>query len=63
MAKPSVPKAVRNKGHSLNDQAAMKLYWLPLRHITENWENPPISWRAAKAQLAIQFGKRFVFSE
>ena len=59
----SVRKAVRNKGHFPNDQAAMKLIWLALRYITENWKNPPISWHAAKAQLAIQFGERFVFSE
>ena len=59
----SVRKAVRNKGHFPNDQAAMKLIWLALRYITENWKNPPISWHAAQAQLAIQFGERFVFSE
>ena len=59
----SVRKAVRNKGHFPSDQAATKLIWLALRHITENWKRPPISWHAAKAQLAIQFGERFVFSE
>jgi transposase-like protein len=31
--------------------------------ITENWKNPPTSWHAAKAQLAIQFEDRFVLSE
>jgi putative transposase len=59
----SVRKAVRNKGHFPSDQAATKLIWLALRHITENWKNPPISWHAAKAQLAIQFEDRFVLSE
>lgn len=59
----SVRKAIRNKGHFPNDQAATKLIWLALRHITENWKNPPISWHAAKAQLAIQFGERFALSE
>ncbi len=59
----SVRKAVRNKGHFPSDQAATKLIWLALRHITENWKKPPISWHAAQAQLAIQFGERFVFSE
>jgi putative transposase len=57
----SVRKAVRNKGHFPSDQAAMKLIWLALRHITEKWKRPPIAWQAAKAQLAIQFGERFVF--
>jgi putative transposase len=39
------------------------LIWLALRNIAENWKNPPISWHAAEAQLAIQFGDRFVLSE
>jgi putative transposase len=56
----SVRKAVRNKGHFPSDLAATKLIWLALRHITENWRKPPISWHAAKAQLAIQFAERFV---
>ena len=59
----SVRKAVRNKGHFPNDQAATKLIWLALRNIAEKWKNPPISWHAAKAQLAIQFEDRFVLSE
>lgn len=59
----SVRKAVRNKGHFPSDQAATKLIWLALRHITERWHRPPISWHAAKAQLAIQFEQRFVLSE
>jgi putative transposase len=57
----SVRRAVRNKGHFPSDQAATKLIWLALRHITENWKRPPVAWQAAKAQLAIQFGERFVF--
>jgi putative transposase len=59
----SVRKAVRNKGHFPNDQAATKLIWLALRNITEGWKNPPHFWHAAKAQLAIQFEDRFVWSE
>jgi hypothetical protein len=59
----SVRKAVRNKGHFLSEQAATKLIWLALRHITENWRRPPIAWQAAKAQLAIQFGERFAFND
>jgi putative transposase len=59
----SVRKAVRNKGHFPSDQAATKLIWLALRHITEKWKRPPIAWHAAKAQLAIQFGDRFTFSD
>ena len=59
----SVRKAVRNKGHFPSDQAATKLIWLALRNITGNWKRPPIAWQAAKTQLAIQFGERFVFSD
>jgi putative transposase len=59
----SVRKAVRNKGHFPNDQAAVKLIWLALRNIADRWKSPPISWHAAKAQLAIQFEDRFVLSE
>lgn len=53
-------KAVRNKSHFKNDQAAIKLIWLALRNATERWRNPPIAWHAAEAQLAIQFEDRFV---
>lgn len=59
----SVRKAVRSKGHFPSDQAATKLIWLALRNITANWKRPPIAWQAAKAQLAIQFGARFVFND
>jgi putative transposase len=59
----SVRKAVRNKGHFPSDQAATKLIWLALRHITQNWQRPAPAWQAAKAQLAIQFGERFVFND
>lgn len=58
-----VRKAVRNRGHFPNDQAATKLIWLALRNITVGWRNPPISWHAAKVQLAIEFEDRFVSSE
>jgi transposase InsO family protein len=46
----SVRKAIRNKGHLPNGQAATKLIGLALRHITENWKRPPVAWQAAKAQ-------------
>ena len=46
----SVRKAVRNKGHFPNDQAATKLIWLALRNIEQKWKNPPISWRGLSTQ-------------
>jgi putative transposase len=59
----SVRNPIRNNGHFPNDQAARKLIWLALRNIAGKRKNPPISWHAAKAQLAIQFEDRFVLSE
>lgn len=59
----SVRKSIRNKGHFPSDQAATKLIWLALRHITENWKRPPVAWQAAKAQFALQFGARFTMDE
>ena len=56
-----VRKTIRNKGHFPSDQAATKLIWLSLRNIAATWTNPPTYWHAAKAQLAIQFGDRFIF--
>ena len=56
-------KIIKTRGHFPSDEAATKLIWLALRYITENWKKPPISWHAAKAQLAIQFAERFVLSE
>lgn len=59
----TVRKAVRNRGQFPNDRAATKLIWLALRNITVGWSNPPISWHAAKVQLAIKFEDRFVSSK
>lgn len=55
-----VRKAIRNKGHFPNDEAATKLIWLALQNISAKWKSPPIYWHAAEAQLAIQFEERFV---
>jgi putative transposase len=57
-----IRKAVRGRGHFPSDEAATKLIWLVLRNITIRWKNPPISWHAAKTQLALQFEDRFVMS-
>jgi hypothetical protein len=32
---------------------------LALRNITKRWTNPPLTWRMAANQFAIQFGQRF----
>ncbi|UCC99652.1 MAG: IS256 family transposase [Phycisphaerales bacterium] len=54
-----VRKAIRNKGHFPNDEAATKLIYLALRNIEAKWKRAPKEWHAAKAQFAIQFGDRF----
>jgi putative transposase len=57
-----VRKAIRNKGHFPSDEAATKLIYLALRNITKKWKRAPKEWHAAKAQMAIQFGCRFVIA-
>ena len=58
-----VRKTIRNKGHFPNDEAAIKLIYLSLRQIEAKWKRPPKEWHAAKSQLAIQFGERFILTE
>jgi putative transposase len=57
-----VRKAIRNKGHFPSDEAATKLIYLALRNVQAKWKRPPKEWHAAKTQLAIQFGDRFIVS-
>jgi putative transposase len=54
---------VRVRGHFPSEEAATKLIWLVLRNVQARWKNPPISWHAAKTQLAIQFEQRFMLTE
>ena len=58
-----VRKAVRNKGHFPSDEAATKLIYLALRNVVAKWKRPPKEWHAAKTQLAIQFGERFIVNQ
>ena len=58
-----VRKAVRVRGHFPSEEAAAKLIWLVLRNVQARWKNPPITWQAAKTQMAIQFEDRFVLAE
>lgn len=52
-------KVLKNRGHFPNDEAASKLIYLAIRNITKKWKNPPITWKLAATQFAIQFGERF----
>jgi putative transposase len=58
-----VRKAVRVRGHFPSEEAAAKLIWLVLRNIQARWKNPPVTWQAAKAQMAIQFEDRFTLAD
>ncbi len=55
-------KVIKIRGHFPSDEAAMKLIYLALQNIVRKWKNPPLTWRSAVTQFAIQFGSRF-FSE
>jgi putative transposase len=56
-------KVLKNRGHFPSDEAATKLIYLALRNITKKWKNPPITWKQATTQFAIQFGERFFAAE
>ena len=52
-------KIIKNRGHFPSDEAATKLLYLALRDISTTWKAPPLAWKAAANQFAIQFGVRF----
>lgn len=54
-----IRKVLKTRGHFPNDEAAIKLIYLALRNITKKWNKPPVTWKAAAGQFAIQFGDRF----
>ena len=58
-----VRKAVRVRGHFPSEEAATKLIWLVRRNVQARWKNPPITWQAAKVQMAIQFEDRFILTD
>lgn len=51
--------AVRSRGHFPNDEAALKLLFLVLRKISQDWKMPAREWAAARTQFAVMFGDRF----
>jgi transposase-like protein len=57
-----IRKVLKNKVDFPSDEAATKLIYLALKNITRKWKNPPITWRDAISQFAIQFGSRFLES-
>ena len=59
----TVRRAVRAHGHFPSDRAAAKLVFLALRNVAAKWRNPPQFRHAARAELAIRFGERFLLVE
>jgi hypothetical protein len=51
--------AVRSRGRFPTDEAAIKLLYLILRRVSNNWKNAQREWTAAMTQFAIMFGDRF----
>lgn len=54
-----IRKVLKTRGHFPSDESATKLIYLALRNITKKWNKPPVTWKAAAGQFAIQFGDRF----
>jgi putative transposase len=55
----SLRKIIKNRGSFPNDEAALKLIYLALQNISEQWTMPVKDWRAALNRFAIEFGDRF----
>jgi len=54
-----IRKVIKTRGHFPTDDAALKLIWLALRHITADWRRPAHHWRQAMNQFAILYEDRF----
>lgn len=54
-------RAVRTRDHFPGDEAAMKLLYIVLNHVAEEWKRPPREWTEAKTRFAVIFGDRFTF--
>jgi hypothetical protein len=52
-------KIMRTRGHFPADEAAVKLLWHALRHITAKWKRTAYYWRPATKQFAIPDEGRF----
>jgi len=53
-------KIIKTRGHFPTDEAATKLIWLALRHITAKWSRGAIHWKTAMRQFAILYEDRFL---
>jgi putative transposase len=48
-----------SRGHFSTDEAAIKLLYLVLRRVSNDWKNAQREWTAAMTQFPIMFGDRF----
>lgn len=54
----SLRKLTKNRGSFPSDEGLMKLFYLPLKNISQKWTLPIRDWRAALTRFTIQFGER-----
>ena len=52
-------QSVRTRGHFPIDEAALKLIWLPLHEVAEDWKMPAREEHTARTRFALIFGDRF----
>ncbi len=55
-------KIIKTRGHFPSDDAVIKLIWLALRNITEDWGRAANNWKSAMNQFAILYEDRFTKS-
>jgi putative transposase len=55
----SLRKLVKARASFPNDEAAVKLLYLGLRHISQRWTMPIHNWKQAMSEVMIRFDKQF----
>jgi putative transposase len=54
----SLRKITKNRGSFPSDEALLKLFYLALRNICQQWTMPIRDWKAALNRSTIQFNER-----
>jgi putative transposase len=60
MLNSKLRRAVRSRGHFPSDEAPTMLLYLILNRSENDWKIPAREWTTAPAQLAVNFGERFI---
>lgn len=55
-----IRRVIKRRGHFPSDDAAVKLIWLALRHLTADWTRPAMQWKPALSAFAVVYGDRFL---